>query len=109
MKVFNVVYRHGVNLEQQITAFGCGCLQSDLFHKNRRYEVSFFSGQKFTVDAGLGISGVCDFLLSRSREQFEVEAPVVVILEAKKADLNTGMGQCMAELTTLRAEATEIP
>lgn len=63
-----------------------------------KHEVSFFSGQEFTVDAELGLSGICDFLLSRSREQFEVEAPVVVILEAKKADLNTGMGQCMAEM-----------
>ena len=61
-------------------------------------EVSFFSGQEFTVDAAIGLSGICDFLMSRSREQFEVEAPVVVLVEAKKADLNTGMGQCMAEM-----------
>ena len=61
-------------------------------------EVSFFSGQEFTVDAALGLSGVCDFLISQSREQFEVEAPVVVVVEAKKADLNVGMGQCMAEM-----------
>ena len=33
-----------------------------------------------------------------SREQFEVEAPVIVLVEAKKADLNVGMGQCMAEM-----------
>jgi hypothetical protein len=61
-------------------------------------EVSFFSGQEFTVDVALGLSGICDFLMSRSREQFEVEAPVVVLVEAKKADLNAGMGQCMAEM-----------
>ena len=61
-------------------------------------EVSFFSGQEFTVDAAIGLSGVCDFLISQSREQFEVEAPVVVVVEAKKADLNVGMGQCMAEM-----------
>jgi hypothetical protein len=61
-------------------------------------EVSFFSGQEFTVDAAIGLSGICDFLMSRSREQFEVEAPVVVLVEAKKADLNVGMGQCMAEM-----------
>ncbi len=61
-------------------------------------EVSFFSGQEFTVDASIGLSGICDFLMSRSREQFEVEAPVIVLVEAKKADLNVGMGQCMAEM-----------
>ena len=50
------------------------------------------------MDVALGLSGVRDFLISRSREQFEVETPVIVLVEAKKADLNVGMGQCMAEM-----------
>jgi hypothetical protein len=66
--------------------------------KYLKRQVSLFSGQDFTVDASLGLSGVCDFLLSQSTEQLEIEAPVVVLVEAKKADLNTGMGQCMAEM-----------
>ncbi len=44
------------------------------------------------------MTGVCDFLLSRSPEQLEIEAPAVVIIEAKKADLNSGIGQCIAEM-----------
>ena len=66
--------------------------------KMLRREVSLFSGQDFTVDTDAGLSGTCDFLMSRSREQFEIEAPVVVVVEAKQADLNLGMGQCMAEM-----------
>ena len=62
------------------------------------HRISLFSGEEFTVDAAIGLSGICDFLISQSREQFEVEAPVVVVVEAKKADLNVGMGQCMAEM-----------
>ncbi len=61
-------------------------------------QVSLFSGEDFTVDATLGLSGVCDFLISRSPEQIFIEAPVVVIVEAKKADLKTGLGQCAAEM-----------
>jgi hypothetical protein len=61
-------------------------------------QVSLFSGQDFTVDAAVGLSGICDFLISRSVEQFEIESPVVVLVEAKKADINSGMGQCMAEM-----------
>lgn len=61
-------------------------------------QVSLFSGEEFTVDIGTGLSGVCDFLISQSTEQLEIEAPVVVVVEAKKADLNIGMGQCMAEM-----------
>ena len=67
----------------------------------RRYlkrQVSLFSGQDFTVDAAVGLSGVCDFLMSRSIEQLEIESPVVVLVEAEKADINSGMGQCMAKM-----------
>lgn len=61
-------------------------------------KISLFSGTDFTVDSASGLSGVCDFILSRSSEQLEIEAPAVVIIEAKKADLNPGVGQCMAEM-----------
>lgn len=61
-------------------------------------KISLFSGADFTVDPALGLTGVCDFLLSRSPEQLEIEAPAVVIIEAKKADLNTGIAQCIAEM-----------
>ncbi|MBW4569393.1 MAG: hypothetical protein KME31_15635 [Tolypothrix carrinoi HA7290-LM1] len=61
-------------------------------------KISLFSGVDFTVDPASGLSGVCDFLLSRSSEQLEIEAPAVVIIEAKKADLNPGIGQCIAEM-----------
>lgn len=61
-------------------------------------KVSFFSGEDFTVAAELGLSGVCDFLISRSPEQIFIEAPAIVITEAKKGDLKPGLGQCAAEM-----------
>ncbi len=66
--------------------------------KYLKRKVSLFSGQDFTVDAAVGLSGICDFLISRSTEQLEIESPVIVLVEAKKADINSGMGQCMAEM-----------
>ena len=60
--------------------------------------ISLFSGNDFTVDASIGLSGVCDFLISLSSEQLFVEAPAVVVVEAKKEDLNGGLGQCVAEM-----------
>jgi len=60
--------------------------------------ISFFSGEEFNVDEPLGLNGICDFLLSRSPELIEVEAPVFILVEAKKADLKTGLGQCAAEM-----------
>jgi hypothetical protein len=63
-----------------------------------KQQISFFSGEDFTVDEGLGLNGTCDFLLSRSMELIEIEAPVFILLEAKKADLKVGLGQCAAEM-----------
>jgi hypothetical protein len=60
--------------------------------------VSLFSGEDFTVDESIGLNGVCDFLFSRSEEILEIEAPAVIIVEAKKSDLRTGFGQCIAEM-----------
>ena len=54
------------------------------------------SASHFNVDATLGPNGVCDFLISSSAEQLAVEAPAVVIVESKKADLNSGIDQCIA-------------
>ena len=61
-------------------------------------EISLFSGIDFTVDQSLGLNGICDFVISRSPEQILISAPVAVIVEAKKDDLNAGLGQCIAEM-----------
>lgn len=61
-------------------------------------QISLFSGEDFTVDEAIGLNGMCDFLLSRSPKVLEIEAPCIVIVEAKKADLRTGFGQCIAEM-----------
>ena len=62
------------------------------------HRISLFSGTDFSVDAEDGLTGVCDFLLSLSPNQFYVEAPVVILVEAKKDDLLIGLGQCVAEM-----------
>ena len=61
-------------------------------------QISLFSGDDFTVDPALGLNGICDFLISRSPTQLEIEAPAIVIVEAKKESLNGGLGQCIAEM-----------
>ena len=61
-------------------------------------EISLFSGEEFNVEAETGLTGVCDFILSCSREQLFVKAPVAVLVEAKKQNLKAGLGQCIAEM-----------
>ncbi|MGI2909180.1 hypothetical protein [Tolypothrix sp. VBCCA 56010] len=56
-------------------------------------KISLFSGNDFSVDQSVGLNGVCDFLISRSPEQLFIDAPAVVVVEAKKEDLNGRLGQ----------------
>ncbi len=65
-------------------------------------EISLFSGTDFTVDAASGLNGICDFLISRSPEQLFIEAPALVVVEAKREDLNAGLGQCIAEAIAIQ-------
>ncbi len=61
-------------------------------------KISLFSGNDFTVDPSVGLNGTCDFLISQSPEQLFIEAPTIIVVEAKKEDLNGGLGQCVAEM-----------
>lgn len=66
--------------------------------KQLDYQVSLFSGIDFTVDTSLGLNGSCDFLISSSPELLILQAPVIAIVEAKKENINAGLGQCVAEM-----------
>ncbi len=71
------------------------------------HRISLFSGIDFNVDTENGLTGVCDFLVSLSPEQYYLEAPVIMLVEAKKDDLTTGLGQCVAEMVAAQRFNTE--
>ena len=60
--------------------------------------VALFSGIKFDVDRKVGLFGYCDFMFSRDAIVDEVKAPVLMLAEAKREDLNAGVAQCLAEM-----------
>ncbi|MGB3789434.1 MAG: hypothetical protein WA949_15595 [Phormidesmis sp.] len=61
-------------------------------------QISLFSGKEFNVEPTRGLSGFCDFLISRSPEQLFIKSPVVAIVEAKNDNILSGIGQCIAEM-----------
>jgi hypothetical protein len=61
-------------------------------------QVTLFSGRKFSFDATIGLNGIVDFLLCRSTSILVLQAPAVMLVEAKKADISSGYGQCVAEM-----------
>lgn len=62
------------------------------------YRISFFSGIDFNVDPENDLTGICDFLVSLSPGQLFLEAPLIILVEAKKDDPKLGLGQCVAEM-----------
>ena len=98
-----------VTLERQLPfalAMGTEKAKSELiiapvlveFYLHFESRVSLFSGIDFNVDADEGLTGVCDFLVSLSPQRFDLEAPVIALVEAKNADVKLGVGQCAAEM-----------
>ncbi|MBV6624777.1 MAG: hypothetical protein KI793_17875 [Rivularia sp. (in: Bacteria)] len=61
-------------------------------------QISLFSGIDFTVDSSQGLNGNCDFIISNSPELLILNAPIITIVEAKKENINGGLGQCVAEM-----------
>lgn len=66
--------------------------------RQMNYQISLFSGSEFNVEPEKGLTGYCDFILSRSEEQIDITAPVITIAEAKKENLIGGLGQCIAAM-----------
>jgi hypothetical protein len=60
-------------------------------------QVSVFSGVEFNVDAEQGLIGVCDFLFSKSTQQLYLEAPVLIVVEAKNENFKQGIAQACAD------------
>ena len=81
--------------------------------KQLNYQISWFSGIDFSVDASKGLNGSCDFIISRSPELLFVSAPVMTLVEAKKENILAGLGQCVAEMLAAQIfnqnEGNEIP
>ncbi|MCC5639347.1 hypothetical protein LC593_26695 [Nostoc sp. CHAB 5844] len=66
--------------------------------RSANYQISLFSGTDFNVDVEKGLNGYCDFVISRSKEQLTINAPVIIIIEAKNENIKGGLGQCMAAM-----------
>jgi hypothetical protein len=75
--------------------------------------VNVLPGVTFEVDKEQGLAGFCDFLIVRSAEIYYVQGPILAVVEAKREDLVSGLGQCAAEMVAIRLfnerEGTPIP
>ena len=56
------------------------------------------SGKRFDVDADLGLNGECDFILTTGEISHTIQTPIFALVEAKRADIELGLGQCTAQM-----------
>jgi hypothetical protein len=63
---------------------------------------AIYSGQHLDIDATQGLVGECDFILACTQPLPVLQAPLVTIVEAKKNDVETGLGQCAAQMIGAR-------
>lgn len=65
------------------------------YHKDT---ISLFSGEIINADMKRGLSGEIDFVFSKGIEYIRPVAPILAVVEAKKADITSGIEQCSAQL-----------
>lgn len=65
-------------------------------------QISFFSGIEFNIDKDKGLNGRCDYIFSKSKEQLALNAPILMMVEAKNDRITGGIPQCIAEMIAAR-------
>jgi hypothetical protein len=64
--------------------------------------VAIYSGQRLDVEPEKGLAGECDFVLALTDPVPVLHAPVLTVVEAKKNDVESGLGQCAAQMVAAR-------
>jgi hypothetical protein len=60
--------------------------------------INIYSGVTLNAEPERGLIGECDFVLARSASKYALQSPLMMILEAKKHDIDLGLGQCAAQM-----------
>jgi hypothetical protein len=61
-------------------------------------EIAIYSGKNLDADREKGLVGECDFIISIGEQALTIQMPILAIVEAKKADIELGLGQCVAQM-----------
>jgi hypothetical protein len=61
-----------------------------------------YSGVRLDVEADLGLKGECDFILAKTPPTPVLRHPLMIVVEAKKNDIEEGMAQCAAQMIAAR-------
>ena len=91
----------GLNNEAARREFIIGPLLAEA-KRQAKGPANVLPGVALDVDREHGLTGYCDYILSRSAEYYYLRGPIMVVIEAKREDLIAGMGQCAAAMIAVR-------
>lgn len=56
------------------------------------------SGDSFTVDKEKGLTGECDFILTKNMRTYSISCPIIQVVQAEKQDMEWGINRCAAQV-----------
>lgn len=69
----------------------------ELRMRNKNF-ITFYSGDVLIADEKNGLKGECDFIVTKDVGTFNLNCPILQVVEAKKNDLEIGVPQCAAQM-----------
>lgn len=69
----------------------------ELMKRNEKF-FTIYSGDTLNANKEKGLQGECDFILAKNTGTFDINTPIITIVEAKKNDVEIGIPQCAAQM-----------
>ena len=69
----------------------------ELRDRNQKF-FTIYSGENLNVDVKKGLRGECDFILAKEQGTYDINYPILQVVEAKKNDMDIGIPQCAAQM-----------
>ena len=66
--------------------------------KSNQDIITFYSGSSLNVNKEKGLNGECDFIIAKDIYSFDIQNPILQIVEAKNHDINIGIPQCAVQM-----------
>ncbi len=60
--------------------------------------ITIYSGDNLNADEGQGLKGECDFIITKDIGTYDINYPIIQVVEAKKNDFEIGIPQCAAQM-----------
>ncbi len=72
-------------------------LLMELRNNNDKF-FTIYSGDNLNVNEKEGLNGECDFILAKDIHTFNINYPILALVEAKNSDIAAGVPQCAAQM-----------